>query len=104
MIDQHLAAMIDVIHILDERVGHAIPKSTEKLREILLQNPAHYKIPKLLAKETITGRTTTWIEENGLCLDNIMPGRSTIKQAGRGAFAISFQRIINFTNAIKYYF
>eukprot|EP00957_Ditylum_brightwellii_P009679 729363-Ditylum_brightwellii.AAC.1 len=32
-------------------------------------------------------RSKEWLEENGQCLDNIRPGSSTIKQAGRGAFA-----------------
>lgn len=32
-------------------------------------------------------RDLKWLEENGLCLDNLKPGESTIRQAGRGAFA-----------------
>jgi hypothetical protein len=32
-------------------------------------------------------RSLPWLEEHGLCTDNLKPGRSTIHQAGRGAFA-----------------
>jgi hypothetical protein len=31
--------------------------------------------------------TVEWLQENGKCQDHIKPGRSTISQAGRGAFA-----------------
>merc|ERR1712127_973672 len=32
-------------------------------------------------------RSLKWLETNGLCMDNIKPGPSTIPYAGRGAFA-----------------
>jgi len=32
-------------------------------------------------------RTPEWLKEHGFCQDHIRPGRSTIAQAGRGAFA-----------------
>ncbi|KAL3815562.1 hypothetical protein ACHAXA_001966 [Cyclostephanos tholiformis] len=32
-------------------------------------------------------RSLEWLETNGRCMDNIRPGNSTIRQAGRGAFA-----------------
>ena len=35
-------------------------------------------------------RSPEWFQENGKCLDNIRPQPSTIKQAGRGAFATRF--------------
>ena len=35
-------------------------------------------------------RTPEWLKENGFCQDHIRPGRSTIAQAGRGAFANRF--------------
>lgn len=35
-------------------------------------------------------RTPEWLKENGFCQDHIRPGRSTIAQAGRGAFASRF--------------
>lgn len=32
-------------------------------------------------------RSLEWLEQNGLCADNIKPGNSTLQQAGRGALA-----------------
>jgi hypothetical protein len=40
-----------------------------------------------LAKRTLDKRDIKWIEENGICLENIRPGLSSIKGAGWGAFA-----------------
>jgi hypothetical protein len=38
-------------------------------------------------EERVRTRSTEWLSENGLCLDNLKPGSSTIEHAGRGAFA-----------------
>jgi len=35
-------------------------------------------------------RNVDWLNKNGICLDNIKPGKSKIKGAGRGAFATRF--------------
>ncbi len=35
-------------------------------------------------------RDVKWLNQNGICLDNIKPGQSKIKGAGRGAFATRF--------------
>jgi hypothetical protein len=32
-------------------------------------------------------KSATKLEQNGLCLDNILPGKSTIEDAGKGAFS-----------------
>lgn len=32
-------------------------------------------------------KSQNWLEEHGLCVDNLRPGKSTIPDAGRGAFA-----------------
>lgn len=32
-------------------------------------------------------RSTEWLQKHGRCIDNIRPGASTVKHAGRGAFA-----------------
>ncbi len=48
-------------------------------------------IAKLLAKKiTIVNRDIPWILENGICMEKIRPGISTIPGAGRGAFAQEF--------------
>jgi len=43
-----------------------------------------------IAETTLEKRDVTWIRENGLCIDNISPGKSTLPQAGQGAFATRF--------------
>lgn len=42
-------------------------------------------VRQFIRKQSI--RSIDWLNENGYCQDHIIPGRSTILQAGRGAFA-----------------
>jgi len=51
------------------------------------KKPIPQSFSKILADASVMKRNVTWIEEYGLCLDNIKPGKSTIRQAGYGAFA-----------------
>lgn len=50
------------------------------------------KVATELAKRTVNIKqhTVEWVKQNGLCLENIIPGPSTIPQAGQGAFAKRF--------------
>jgi hypothetical protein len=64
----------------ESRTGAAIPKNISKIEHVLETGTAESSVPNRV-------RSTEWLEENGRCLDNIRPGLSTIKQAGRGAFA-----------------
>ena len=67
------------------------PKSEDDLKRILQSsNDSHEMIDLSLAiaKEmSINRRSVDWIKEHGMCLENILPGRSTIQQAGNGAIA-----------------
>jgi hypothetical protein len=56
---------------------------------ISVASPKHKALNEGAAKARLPGRVKTkeWLEEHGMCLDNIRPGMSTIRQAGRGAFA-----------------
>jgi hypothetical protein len=45
----------------------------------------HYGVA--LAKSNLLQRNVTWIQEYGVCMDNIMAGDSDVKGAGRGAKA-----------------
>ena len=65
------------------RIIQALPTETSKL-----ENVHNVGIVKALVNETI--RDMDWLEKHGKCLDNIRPGRSTIRQAGRGAYATRF--------------
>ncbi len=35
-------------------------------------------------------RSVDWLKEHGICVDNLIPGQSKMKHAGRGAFASTF--------------
>ncbi len=83
--DVSLSTLVDIVDIFDSRVANALPKSIEQLNKVDSQS-----ISKSLAKQTTLERNVTWIRENGMCLELVRPGKSTIKQAGRGAFAQAF--------------
>lgn len=83
--DVSLSTLVDIVDIFDSRVANAIPKSIEKMNKV-----NSLSITKSLAQQTTLERNVTWIRENGMCLELIRPGKSTIKQAGRGAFAQAF--------------
>jgi hypothetical protein len=69
-----------LVALSGERTGAAIPKNISDIEHVLETGTAENSVPNRI-------RSTEWLEENGLCLDHIRPGLSTIKQAGRGAFA-----------------
>eukprot|EP00816_Leptocylindrus_hargravesii_P013146 CAMPEP_0196809040 /NCGR_PEP_ID=MMETSP1362-20130617/9000_1 /TAXON_ID=163516 /ORGANISM="Leptocylindrus danicus, Strain CCMP1856" /LENGTH=684 /DNA_ID=CAMNT_0042183585 /DNA_START=106 /DNA_END=2157 /DNA_ORIENTATION=+ len=60
-----------------------IPDSAGDL-EFLFQNG----MTSLSLKDRI--RSMDWLKDNGICMDNIQSGPSTIRDAGRGAFAMRF--------------
>jgi len=63
-----------------------------QIKEMLPNDPSNLsKILEnggtLASKSPGSMRSLEWLETNGLCMDNIKPGPSTIPYAGRGAFA-----------------
>ena len=82
--------MVDIISVFERRVANAIPRSSPALNEIISKKSRTNSLHKLLAEKTVMERNTTWIEENGICLERIKAGKSTVTQAGRGAFATGF--------------
>ena len=82
----------EIVGFMSQRVSSLIPKTRKDL-DIFLNVPKRQglkKIEEMMAFGTTDARNNTWIEENGICLDNIIPKRSTLKQAGKGAFAQRF--------------
>jgi hypothetical protein len=68
----------------DKRLRAALPNTVSEVpHAIEMGGTARYS-----AKESI--QSTTWLEEHGACIDNIIVGTSTIPQAGRGAFATRY--------------
>ena len=71
----------------------AIPKSFDLAKTALNKVRPDYndiaKVGKVMEQFEFDQsiRSLDWLKENGRCLDNIVPGNSTIEHAGRGAFA-----------------
>ena len=83
----------DIVLVMNQRIASLIPKTKEGIEpflEIKRNKNQQQKIETMMAFATTEVRNITWIQENGLCLDNIIPKRSTLKQAGNGAFAQRF--------------
>ena len=64
----------------------------EQIRKILPTDPSQLKQVlddggSLAERAPGSMRSLEWLETNGMCMDNIKPGPSTIPYAGRGAFA-----------------
>lgn len=77
----------DTTILSNKRVGAILPKDRSDFLELNITSSSKWhKIGKDLAFRTIHKRNVTWIRENGVCLDNMVPGPSQLPQAGRGAF------------------
>lgn len=66
--------------IEDNRVRMALPRDLDKVEHVLDIGTARYSVPNSI-------RSMKWLKEHGRCMDNIMPKLSTIRHAGKGAFA-----------------
>ena len=65
------------------RSNNALPLTFQDLQTAATLGSAESRKP-------YTVRSLEWLETNGRCMDNIYPAKSTIHQAGRGAFASRF--------------
>ena len=74
-----------------DKVVSLLPKSQSDLDRIILSSNGSYEPEDLtlaIANEmSVEKRSPQWLEKNGICLDNILPGKSSNPQAGRGAIA-----------------
>ena len=81
---------------MEPQVAQLIPRKMAQLKNIMAQTsvaaatttgPNH----RVLAEEMlIEPRTVEWIRENGMCVEHMIPGKSTLPQAGQGGFAQHF--------------
>jgi hypothetical protein len=87
-----------IVSVLDERVASVLPKSRNEFESLFSfmdalddepigEYPPQEIIDEALAYSTTEPRNVTWLQEHGMCLDNLIPAKSTIEQAGYGAFA-----------------
>lgn len=67
------------------------PKTAAKFSELANSQKTDVDLAMDLALNSLQlPRSAEWLENNGCCLDNIVPRESTISQAGQGAFARRF--------------
>jgi hypothetical protein len=62
-----------------DRLASALP-SFPDVEKVVQTGTASHSTPDRF-------KSSDWLEQNGLCLDNLRPGDSTVRQAGKGAFA-----------------
>lgn len=61
------------------RVAFALPENVEDVKYVATVGTARYSIPESI-------RSLEWLEENGVCLDNMRMGKSNIPYAGYGKY------------------
>lgn len=89
--DDVLSLIKGATEVFDGRVASLIPDKKARydiLTEHHLDEENYYA--DVIARESVMKRGVSWIKENGLCMDNILPGKSTIPFVGKGAFANRF--------------
>jgi len=76
---------------MSPQVSQLMPKNFAQLKRIIESSVGDMMgdvFDRAIAQELLTeSRTVDWIRENGMCVENLIPGKSTIKQAGQGGFA-----------------
>jgi len=87
--DEALSVVKNATGVLNKRVASLVPNTKAKF-EALVGNHPDEEYSNVIAKSTVVDRGVNWIKENGLCMDNILPGKSTIPLIGQGAFAKRF--------------
>ena len=75
--------VVEAFGYFGTRNAAALPVSFEDMLVAQRDGSAESRLPYSV-------RTPGWLAANGRCMDNIRPGNSTIRQAGRGAFASRF--------------
>jgi len=73
---------------ISDLVAQLLPKNTEELKEMRLAGDTIDDLQNYLAQyKGLNHREPEWIRELGLCLENFVLGKSTLKQAGNGGIA-----------------
>ena len=63
-----------------------LPTNTSELKTAMSSD--RHKLKQNLARQFgTTQRSAEWVRENGLCIENLIPGPSTLPQAGQGGIA-----------------
>ena len=72
---------------VDALVLSLLPKTREELQRMKKAADSKTELTYYLAEHKgLNPHTPEWIEQNGMCLENILPFPSTLQHAGQGAF------------------
>ena len=82
----YYSVMREISKTWSQRLANALPETYEKARFVAQERNG--SIGSLYQPNAT--REISWLEQNGRCLDHIVPGKSTIENAGHGAFAKRF--------------
>ena len=88
-----LAVMNNTADAFNYRVASILPKTPSEYDRVAkrVRQPNQRDFSEAVAKELhLRTRSVDWIKENGRCIDNMVPGRSKLPYAGRGAIAQRF--------------
>jgi hypothetical protein len=73
---------------MDKRVADLLPQTKARLTELTLAVKKRDDLPEYLAKHMgLTQRTPDWIRSHGMCMEHMVPRKSTLSQAGQGGVA-----------------
>lgn len=88
--DPVLSSIKGVAAVFEKRTASLLPETKSEYDALLAEgNDLFHNIAKTALKK----RDVEWIRDNGFCLDNIIPAKSTLPHAGQGAFAKRFIRM-----------
>jgi hypothetical protein len=93
--DNELSMIAKTVSIFSDRAASLIPKTKVEYENFITTvskstsagKITNVKLSHLLARSFLLPRDVDWIKTNGMCIEKIKPGPSTIAEAGRGAFA-----------------
>jgi len=68
-------------------VADLLPETRDQRDELMQGINGERALIKRLALKSIAPRTPEWIRDNGMCLEHMVPRKSTLPQAGKGGFA-----------------
>jgi hypothetical protein len=93
VLEHVLRAIHNTAAATNERVASILPKNASDYDRVAkrVRWATQQEFSETLAKEmSLEQRSVEWIKENGRCVDHIVPGRSKLPYAGRGAIAQRF--------------
>lgn len=74
---------------MSPQLAQLMPRNSAQLKRIVEKSSNHNLFVRAIAEEMLLteSRTVDWIRDNGMCVEHLIPGKSTIQQAGQGGFA-----------------